>query len=439
VLRDRNDVVRARAAAALGRIGEAAADVAVPSLVRALRDRDSWVSALAAEALGEMGEAADAAAPALVRALGHVNAQVRANAALALGRLGTDAERARTALERTAGDEHGAVRAQAVRALGLLGSHRPRSLELILGALDDPDPQVREAGVEAVSHAGRASRDVERVLVPLLADANDQVKVQAAQVLADQVGPTPDVIDGLSQLLTIDDSSRVQVHAGLALARLGPAAAPAGPSLLQVARTGEAAVREQAMKALAMSQPPEAPGAFVAGLKDPSPEVRRIASAGWMKADSVPDVAVQPLVDALRDPETQVRANAALALSRVESLPAEAIPLLVDCTADASDCLRLNAALALRFAPPADTLEIMEGLLDDPSPRVRIVAAGAVLTAVPAHETARAVAQAARADSSPRVREAAEELLQSLEAPADDVVILDAAWSSPPEVEPTSV
>jgi HEAT repeat protein len=439
VLRDNNDVVRAKAAAALGKIGEAAADVAVPSLVRALRDRDSWVSALAAEALAEMGEAADAAAPALIRALGHVNAQVRANAALALGRLGTDAERARTALERAAGDDDGGVRAQAVRALGRLGSHRPRSLELILGSLDDPDPQVREAGAEAVGHAERPPGDVERLLVPLLADANDQVKVQAARVLADQVGPTPDVINGLGHLLTVDDSTWVQVHAGLALARLGPAAASAGLALFRVARTGEAAVREQAMKALAMIQPPEAAGAFVAGLKDPSAEVRLIASAGWVKADSVPDVAIQPLVDALRDPESQVRANAALALSRVENLPAEAIPLLVDCTADPSDRLRLNATLALRFAPPAGTLGVMEGLLDDPSPRVRVVAAGAVLAAVPAHGTARAVADAGRTDPSPRVREAAEELLQSLEAPADDVVISDAAWSSPPEVEPVSV
>src|SRR5262245_59984447 len=61
---------------ALGKIGEAAAEVAVPSLVRALRDQDNWVSALAAEALGEMGESADEAIPALVRALGHGNPRV---------------------------------------------------------------------------------------------------------------------------------------------------------------------------------------------------------------------------------------------------------------------------------------------------------------------------------------------------------------------------
>src|SRR5204863_372740 len=74
-LADHNDQVRGRAAEALGKLGEAAADVAVPGLVRALRDRDNWVSALAAEALGEMGDAADGAVPSLVHALRHMNPQ----------------------------------------------------------------------------------------------------------------------------------------------------------------------------------------------------------------------------------------------------------------------------------------------------------------------------------------------------------------------------
>ena len=439
VLRDSNDVVRAKAAEALGKIGEAAADVAVPSLVKALRDRDSWVSALAAEALGEMGEAADAAAPALIKALGHVNAQVRANAALALGRLGADAERARAALERAAGDEDGGVRAQAVRALGLLGSNKPRSLELILGALSDPDPQVREAGVEALSHADRPPGEVERLLLPLLDDATDQVKVQATKVLADQVGPVPDVVNGLCRLLTDDDSTWVQVHAALALGRLGPAAASAGPALLQAARTAEASVREQAMKALALILPPEATEAFVIGLKDPSPEVRLVASAGWVKADTVPEDAEPALVDGLRDPETQVRANAALALSRLERLPPDAVPVLVDCTADPSDSLRLNAALALRTAPPTTTAEVMDGLLEDPNPRVRVVAAGALLAADPTHAAARAVVEAARGEPSPRVRQAAEELWQSLTPPPPEVVATAGTQAAPSEAVPLSV
>ena len=72
-MKDGNDRVRAKAVEALGKIGEAAAETAVPSLVRALRDQDNWVSALAAEALGQMGESADGAIPALVRSLAHLD------------------------------------------------------------------------------------------------------------------------------------------------------------------------------------------------------------------------------------------------------------------------------------------------------------------------------------------------------------------------------
>lgn len=438
VLKDSNDVVRAKAAEALGKIGESAADVAVPSLVKALRDKDSWVSALAAEALGEMGEAADAAIPALIKALSHVNAQVRGNAALALGRLGADAERARPALEDAARDAEGGVRAQAVRALGLLGSNKPRSFQLIRDALADPDPQVREAAVDAVGAADRPPSEVERLLLPLLDDANDQVKVESTKVLAEQVGPVADVVAGLCRLLTDDDSTWVQFHAALALGRLGPGAASAGPALLRAAQAGEAGVREQAMKGLAVIQAPEAAEAFVFGLRDPSADVRLIASAGWTRAETIPAMAAQPLVEGLRDPETQVRANVALALSRVEFLPPEAIPVLLDCTADPSDNLRLNATLALCKAPPRATAEVMEHLLEDPNPRVRVIAAGALLAGDPSHAAARAAVEAARNDPSPRVRQSAEELLESLAARAEEVILTAGEGERPTEVVPVS-
>jgi HEAT repeat protein len=416
VMRDSHDVVRAKAVEALGKIGESAADVAVPSLVKALRDKDSWVSALAAEALGEMGNGADSAVPALIRALTHVNAQVRANAAAALGKQGDGAVRARPFLEKSAADEDGGVRAEAIRALGLLGSSTPASLRLILDALRDLDPQVRASAVEALSEADRPAGEVESLLLPLLEDANDEVKVQATKVLAKQVGGTKPVLDGLCHLLTDDDSTWVQVHAALGLARLGPAGVAAGPALLRAAQTGDAGVREQAMKALAVIQPPEAGGAFTVGLKDPAAEVRLIASAGWMNADTVPDDAVDALVEALSDPEVQVRANAAHALARLERLPPAAIPPLIEAAADPSDNLRLNAVMALRNAPPTATAEVIEHLLEDSNARVQLMAAGALLSANPTHDRARTVAEAARNDPSPRVRKAAEDILRSAAA-----------------------
>lgn len=410
-LRDGNDIVRAKAAEALGKIGENAAEVALPSLVRALRDPDSWVSALAAEALGEMGGTGEGAIPALVRALAHVSPQVRMNSASALAKLGPAAAAARTAVERAAADEDGGVRAAAIRALGELGPPTRNTLKLVRSAIADPDPLVRSAAVGSVGSWERPLDEMIVDLVPLLRDPNDEVKIQVAEVLPRCVGAAEPVVEKLAEVLTEDASSSVQMAVAFALAKLGTPAIAAGPALLKAARTGEAGVREQAMRALVMIQPTEATEGLAAGLTDPSVDVRVVASAGWVKAGSVPAEVVPALVEALRDPESQVRANVAYALSRLDALPHEAIPALHECAVDPSDGLRLNAAVALQLAPASEVTDLMNHLLDDPSVRIRLVAARAVLEQTPDDPHARAVVLAAADDPSPRVRQATEELI----------------------------
>jgi HEAT repeat protein len=411
---DGNDRVRAKAAQALGKIGGAAAETSVPSLMRALRDQDNWVSALAAEALGQMGESADEAVPALVHSLGHLNPLVRGNAAEALGKMGGAAASARQALEKAARDEDGGVRSQAVRALGTLGRPSLTSAGVVLDGLHDPDPLVRTAAVESVGQWGEPSAAVLGGLAPLLEDANDQVKVAATRVLPKLAGPTPAVIDGLCRRLLEDDSAWVQVHAALALGKLGPAAAAAGEPLLRASQTGEVSVREQALRALALIQPPEMVPAFTSGLTDADAEVRKVASGGWMKAPSVPEEVIPVLVAALRDPEVRVRTNAARALARLDPLPPEAIPLLVDCSVHADEALRLTAAMALKVAPAGVTGEAMPHLLEDANVRIRLIAAGSLLSAEPGNARAGAALAEALGDPAPRVRKAALELVESL-------------------------
>jgi HEAT repeat protein len=440
-LGDRNDRVRARAVQALGKIGEGAAEVAVPSLVRALRDQDNWVSALAAEALGQMGDSADEAVPALMRALRHINPQVRGNAAESLGKMGAAAARARLALETACRDEDGIVRSQANRALGALGSAET-SWKMVLTGLQDADPQVRTAAVEAVGQWGEPSDVALNGLMPLLEDANDQVKVQVAQVLPKLAGATPAVIDGLCRRLLEDDSVLVQFHAAQALSKLGPAAAAAGGPLLRAAQTMEVTVREQAMRALAMIQPPEAATAFASGLKDADAEIRKMASGGWMKAAAIPTEVIPALVAALRDPEVQVRANAAHALARLDALPAAAVPLLIGCCTDANDGLRMNAALALkRSTDPAVTMA-MEHLLDDASLRIRFIAASALLPLNPGHARAGAVLVEALGDSTLRLRQATLALVKSLGASGSaflEALRLRAELEEEPELQKTLV
>ncbi len=82
------------------------------------------------------------------------------------------------------------------------------------------------------------------------------------------------------------------------------------PVAVAAAQTMEVSVREQAMRAIAMIQPPEADTAFASGLKDADGEIRKMAS----RVDECGDhrrLPIPALVEALRDPEVQVRANAA--------------------------------------------------------------------------------------------------------------------------------
>ena len=410
-LKDTNDRVRAKAAEALGKIGEAAAE-AVPGLMRALRDKDNWVSAMAAEALGEMGDSADGAIPALIHSLAHINPQVRGNAAEALGKMGDAAASAAPALRKAARDEDAGVRCQAVRALG---SVMPTATEerILLAATEDADPIVRAAALEALGKRGEADEDVIAALLRALLDPADAVKVEAAGALPRLAGATDAVIDGLCTLLD-DDSAYVQVHAGVALSKLGPAAAKAGPALLRAAQTAELGVREQAMRALVMIQPPEIGPALAAGLKDASGEIRKVASAGLVKAASVPPEVVPGLTEALRDPEAPVRANAAYALARLDALPAEAVAPLIECASDPRDGLRMNAALALSKAPPARVKPAFAQLVADPNPRIRLIAASFLLSQDPADAAATEVTTAGLADQSLRVREAAINLIEAL-------------------------
>ena len=242
------------------------------------------------------------------------------------------------------------------------------------------------------------------------------MKVEAVKALPRLAGGTPEVIDGLCRRLRDDDSAWVQLHAALALGQLGAAAAAAGGALLRAAQTGEVGVREQAMRAIAMIQPPETPEALVAGLKDACGEIRVVASAGWMKAAAIPDEAIPGLVDALRDPEVQVRANVAHALARLDPLPAEAVPLLVACAGDPDEGLRLRAVMALKLAPAAAVTEALRRLVADPNSRIRLIAAGCLLTTDPGDAEAGAVLVEALADPSPRIRKAALDLVDSLGA-----------------------
>jgi HEAT repeat protein len=439
-LSDNSDHVRAEAVQALARMGEAAG-AAIPHLVRALKDEDNWVSALAAEALGEIGDSGAsvpaATVPALVRSLRHSNSLVRANAAAALGKLGKSAASAAQALEEAARDADGEVRCQAVGALGRIG--RPGGV--VLSALKDGNPQVRAAAVEALAAADELPDAWLDALTGALADDSADVKIQAvravtrlAAVPAAGNGRLAGVMDALTRLLDADTAS-VRTEAMQALGKFGPAAAAAGPALLQAVQAGDADVRLQALRALTLTQSPESEQAFRSGLKDTVPDIRKLAAAGLMTTPHLSEAALPELIEALRDPESKVRANAARALMRFTPLTAAAVAPLVENAAHADDAVRLAAALALRAAPRGEGQTAFEQLLADPNERIRLLVAGFLLSDVPGHERAAAVLAAALTDPSPRLRKAALELVASL-GPAGATFLEQLRHRALEEVEP---
>jgi HEAT repeat protein len=376
-LTDDNDLVRGKAAEALGRIGEAAAGVAVCALAKSLEDEDNAVQARAAEALGQMGPQGHAAIPNLIKSLHRGNPEVRSLSADSLGQLG--ATPARRDLETACRDVSPPVRSQALRALGALGEITPSTLDVLLNGLSDPSPPVRAAAVEALAACQSDQEPVIAAVAALLRDGNDDV-VAGVMYALPRFGPGALTysFDSLCQRLSDEASADLPVVAAEALGLFGTAACAAGPRLAIAAQTGNAKVRQAALRALTRILSVEAASAFAAGLQDAELDVRRQASAGICRLASPPDELKMELLEALRDPDLRVRANAATGLARFESLPAEAEPRLVACSAVASPALRRPVAAALGRIDSAGSRAALQTLMQDANAKVRQTATEAM-------------------------------------------------------------
>lgn len=405
-LGDDSDRVRAKAAEALGKMGPAAAK-ACGALERALRDVDHRVAALAAEALGEIGHAARQASTGLCQALEHINADVRRQAAAALAKIQAEMGHAPdrdvvTALRRATRDADAAVRAQVLKSLAAVTD----ATACLLAALEDKNSVVRQAAVAALGDLGTWDQDVLAALARGLEDSNDAVQAEAARAVGKTGRATPAALKGLVRLLS-NDTPAVESAAATALGKLGADAIEAGEPLLQLLRNGGAEVREQALRALALIQPPEAEQAFIAGLHDADPVLRKLASGGLLKIESLSANLLAALVEGLHDPDPQVRCNVAQVLERQKIVPESAIPALLEATSDSDDGLRLSALRALGHVSTPGMIPLLERVLTDSNAQVRLEAATQLLLLDPGHGEATEVMHEALASGQKRiVREA---------------------------------
>jgi HEAT repeat protein len=253
----------------LGQLGEKSAS-AVPA-IQAILERslksdpvDGKTMGASLSALGQIGPAAQSAAPLVIPLLSDRYPMVRRSAMDALG--GMQAPSAISLLAKELRDPVDGMRETAAQAIARIFSapsgrdQVDETVPLLMEHLKDPSPMVRAAVVEAL--AWSASAGAARPVIEALSDSNGWVRQHAATGLGALIKDPGDAwikkatLPVLIQALD-DPDSMVVVYAALSLRPLGPAAAPALPSLrraLQHLSGGMAEALADTIKAIEAKQ-----------------------------------------------------------------------------------------------------------------------------------------------------------------------------------------
>lgn len=376
LLTDPAPFVRGRIASSLGQFG---GPEVIDRLVRALGDSAWWVRMRSVEALEQIGAGAEA--PLLV-ALDDADPEIRVRAAVALERLGVpdnlvqlieSGERVPEAYETlvkfatTGAREFLAELAQhhssQVRSAVITAIHRAerRDLadELIQIASADSEAPLRAQSLKVLTSLG--IRQALPAALTGLVD-NDQHVRAAAVGLVGQLGGS-DIV-GLLRAQTADTDPSVRAAAVRALGAFGAAGAEADVSRLL--RDPDSTVREAAIVAAVDATLRSLVPNLIELLSDGDPRVRRgAASAIGTMGDST---VVPMLLRAFPDPSAGVSEAIAIAVSRLDR---GAVAGLVDALIDSPDVESKLTLIRTLTGSPVDALPVLLRLRSDPSPEVR--------------------------------------------------------------------
>lgn len=248
----------------------AAPTIAIGDLVKKLAAAaDSGERVLVIDEIGAIGQNALPALDALVAAFADADPRVRWHATRAVGLIGEDARSALPAIVKLLTDADPIVVTQAAAALGTIREDDGREqipaadaatyaavIDPLAGAAVHPDGRARRAAVRALRRY-KSLADMGPIVTKQLADADPGVVISALQTLADM---GDDAVPLLTEALK-DPKSRY--WAEVALAEIGPDAAPATAVLAQAAEEGATEERLQAILSLAAIGEPAASAAPV--------------------------------------------------------------------------------------------------------------------------------------------------------------------------------
>jgi HEAT repeat protein len=313
---------------------------AVPALTREQRDQLPRVIA----GIGP------GAIPALVEHLGDSHEGVRGISATALSLL--HALDALPVLARLTQDPSEIVRREAVEALGVIGGPGVQMLEkrsrLTVGrrAVNRFGWMFGRRGASSDAHQPDRVRTAVSALAASLADPDAAVRSGAARALG-RIGPAAaPAVPNLLQLLK-DADETVRCRTAEALGQVRDAAAV--PALAAELAGPGSPLKEVAVRALGEFKEAARPAvpALVALLNDPDEFVRHAAGETVARVGPLPGAAAAALTAGLASPDTLVQAQTAESLGAVGVAAATAAPALVAALASGSDRVRAKAAEAL--------------------------------------------------------------------------------------------
>jgi HEAT repeat protein len=290
--------VREKSAEAIANIGEPAP--VLPQLLKALED-PYGAREHAARALALAGRTA---VPGLVKALESGPPHARDSAIQALGRIGPDAAEAMPAMldalkrefqeaeQKASAIENAGIResvrghqvrdSQAIVALGRMGE---AGVGAVVEILRSDDPQYQRWGLEITGRLGPAARPALAELVRILKTSPDPSQRARAAGAIGSIGPSADeAVGALAQAMRAPEEVAAR-HCALALAKVGGRALPS----------------------------------LAEGLKDASPQTRRVAALGLRTMGPDARQALAALRAAANDADPAVRDEVAQAIKAVEA------------------------------------------------------------------------------------------------------------------------